>query len=197
MPPSLVDSTPSPTVTQGGSTTISPSSIAAVSSSNKHSDHTGAIVGGVIGGLAFLLLAIVAATLLYRRMRARRTAPSAEFMSIARGTTPGPVPAPGAMRAEGTPTPSGDRLLGLEDEDEGRPPAFAHGPYGDAVFEKVQVAAALREQYQRRDSYAAAQTGYSREGRSEVGHEDESTDMGTEEGYGFDADEKTRYTWAM
>ncbi|KAL1947705.1 hypothetical protein VTO73DRAFT_13429 [Trametes versicolor] len=129
-------------------------------------------------------------------MRARRTAPSAEFMDIVRGTTPGPVPASGAMRAEGTTTPSGDRLLGLEDGDDERSPAFISGAYGDPVFEKVQAAAAMREQYQRHDSHAAAQVEYEGE-KSDVGHEDESTEAGTEEGYGFDGDEKAGYTWAI
>lgn len=196
MSPLPGDSTPSPITTQAGPASVSSSSVAVASSSNKHSDHIGAIVGGAIGGLAFLLLATVATILLYRRMRARRTAPSAEFMGIARGMTPGPAPASDAMRAEGTMTPSGDRLLGLDDQSEVHPPAFSPGAYGDLVLEKVQAAAAMREQYQRRDSYVAAQAVYMNEGQS-VGHEDESTDVGTEEGYGHDGDEKAGYAWAM
>ncbi|KAL1947701.1 hypothetical protein VTO73DRAFT_13425 [Trametes versicolor] len=196
MPPLPGDSTPSPITTQDGPASVSLASVPVASSSNKHSDHTGAIVGGVIGGLAFLLLVTAAAILLYRRMRARRTASSAEFMYIARGTTPGPAPASDAMRAAGTTTPSGDRLLGLEDQSQVHPPAFTPGAYGDLVLEKVQAAAAMREQYQRRDSYVAAQAVYMNEGQS-VGHEDESTDVGTEEGYGHDGDEKAGYTWAL
>lgn len=104
-----------------------------------------------------------------------------------RGTTPG---------AEGTTTPSGDRLLGLQDKGEERPPAFIPAAYGDPVLEKVHAAAAMREQYQRRDSYAVAQAGANKEGlgHSEVGHDDESTEVGTEEDYGY---EKAGYTWAM
>ncbi|KAL1947703.1 hypothetical protein VTO73DRAFT_13427 [Trametes versicolor] len=194
--PSPVILTTGSVVTQDGPASISPASTVAVaSSSDKHSSHTGAIIGGVIGGLAFLLLATAAAILLYRRMRARRTAPSAEFMDIMRGTTPGPVPASGAMRAEGTATPSGDHLLGLEDDGDERPPAFIPGTYGDPVLEKVQAAAAMRQEYQRRGSYAAAQADYKEGLRdSEVGHDDESTDVGTEEDYGY---EKAGYTWAM
>ncbi|EIW60515.1 uncharacterized protein TRAVEDRAFT_70876 [Trametes versicolor FP-101664 SS1] len=134
--PSLLGGFTTPPVSQVGPPSISPAS-GAVASSNKHSNHTGAIVGGVIGGLAFLLLVALATILIYRRMRARRTAPSAEFTEIMRGTTPGPMPAPGTMRTEGTTTPSGDRLLGLGDDDDERPPAFVLGEYGDPVLEKV------------------------------------------------------------
>ncbi|KAL1947702.1 hypothetical protein VTO73DRAFT_13426 [Trametes versicolor] len=167
------------------------------SNPNKHHDHTGAIVGGVIGGLAFLLLTTVATILLYRRMRARRTAPSAEFIDFARGTTPGPGP----VRMEGTTTPSGDRLLPLArqgslDDTDDCPPAFTPGVYGDPVLEKVQAAAAMREQYQRRESYPAAQADYKEPlEHSELGHEDESMEVGTEEGYGFGGDEKAGYAW--
>ncbi|OJT08945.1 hypothetical protein TRAPUB_155 [Trametes pubescens] len=192
--------TGSGSTTSGPQTSASGQSTAALTSSDKHSNHTGAIVGGVIGGLAFLLLAIVAATLLYRRMRARRTAPSAEFMDLARSeTTPGPNP----VRMEGTTTPSGDRLLPLArqdslGDDDDRPPGFAPGAYADPVLEKVQAAAALREQYERRDSYAAAQADHKEGlGHSEVGHDDERTEVGTEEGYGLDGNEKAGYTWAM
>ncbi|EIW60516.1 uncharacterized protein TRAVEDRAFT_70877 [Trametes versicolor FP-101664 SS1] len=196
---SLASSTSSVETSAGVWSSSGVASGTAPPSSSKHSNHTGAIVGGVIGGLAFLLFATVATSLLCRRMRARRTAPSAEFMDLARGTTPGPGP----VRMEGTTTPSGDHLLplarqgSLGDEDD-RPPAFTPGVYGDPVLEKVHAAAALREQYQRRDSYAAAQADYKEPlGDSEVGHEDESTEVGTEEGYGLGWDEKAGYAWAM
>lgn len=203
--------TSSPKPSQSPTTSLSPtapaianeshssSPIQAASNTGKQHEHTGAIAGGVIGGLAFLLLAIVVTILLYRRMRARRTAPSAEFMDLARGTTPGPAP----VRMEGTTTPSGDRLLplarqgSLGDYDD-RPPAFTPGIYADPVFEKVHAAAALREQYQRRDSYAAAQADYKEGlGHAKVGHKDESAEVGTEEGYELGEDEKAGYTWAM
>ncbi|KAL1947704.1 hypothetical protein VTO73DRAFT_13428 [Trametes versicolor] len=176
---------------------------------SKHSNHTGAIVGGVIGSLAFLLLATVATILLRRRMRARHTAPSAEFMGLARGTTPGPGGL-GIVRTTGTMTPSGDRLLSLarqkspgdddddDDDDDDRPPAFTPGAYADPVLEKVQVAAAMREQFKPRDSYYGGTQTDDREGTSDMGHEGESTQVGTEEDYGSGGDEKSGYyTWAM
>lgn len=164
----------------------SPSSVSAVTSRSKHSDHTGAIVGGVIGGFALFLLIAIGTILLRRRLRARRTAPSAEFMDIARGATPGRTPTPGFVRVEGTTTPSGDRFLPLarqgslaDDGDDDRPPMFTPGAYTDPVFEKVRVAAAMREEY---------------EGRSSLAHEEESV----EEGHGANGDEKVgQYTWAM
>ncbi|KAI8998765.1 hypothetical protein BD414DRAFT_476028 [Trametes punicea] len=138
------------------------------------SNHTGAIVGGVLGGAVFLLLALTALALLRRRMRARRTAPSAEFMAIARRggiLSPGagastPVPFDigggrgGASGGDGAATPTGDWLLplarqsSLEDDGE-RPPPFTPGNYTDPVLEKVQAAAEMREMYRRRESYAA------------------------------------------
>ncbi|EIW60513.1 uncharacterized protein TRAVEDRAFT_70875 [Trametes versicolor FP-101664 SS1] len=196
---SMGESSTSNIQTSASARSNSAASGAALPSSSTHSTHTGAIVGGIIGGLAFLLLAVVATILLRRRMRARRTAPSAEFMSLARGTTPGL--SPGAVRMKGTMTPSGDRLLSLArqrslGDDVDRPPAFTPGAYADPVLEKVQVATAMREQYRPRDSYAAAQAGW--EGTSEMGNEGESTQVGTEEGYGSGGDEKSGYyTWAI
>ncbi|KAI0670511.1 hypothetical protein C8Q78DRAFT_1079470 [Trametes maxima] len=120
--------------------------------------NTGAIVGGVIGGLAFLLLAACAFIIVRRRLRARRTAPSAEFMDLARGTTPA-----GAMRFDGATTPLADysvpltreSSLGDADADADPPPAFTPGSYADPVYEKVLASAALREHYDKRASYSA------------------------------------------
>lgn len=182
----------------------SSSTSSSLASSSKHSNHTGTIVGGVIGGLAVLLLATVATILLRRRMRARHTAPSAEFMGLARGTlTPGP--GSGLVRTAGTMTPSGDRLLSLapqrslDDDDDDRPPAFTPGAYADPVLEKVQVAAAMREQYKPHDSYYGGAQVHYKEETSEMGHEGESAQVGTEEGgYELSGDEKAGYyTWAM
>ncbi|KAI0646923.1 hypothetical protein C8Q79DRAFT_1009081 [Trametes meyenii] len=122
--------------------------------SSRGDDHTGAIVGGVIGGLAFLLLAACAFVIVRRRLRARRTAPSAEFMDMARGTTPA-----GMMGFDSVTTPLADRSVPLARqsslEEADLPPAFTPGSYTDPVYEKVQAAAALREHYQRRASYGA------------------------------------------
>lgn len=125
--------------------------------SSSHSPHTGAIVGGVLGALALLLLASLAFLLLRRRRRASHTPPSAEFMHFARGA------ASPAFVSDGTTTPSnmmtkaGDllplaRYPSLEQPYEDLPPAFTPGLYRDPVFEKVHEAAAMREQFAARDA---------------------------------------------
>ncbi|CDO70768.1 hypothetical protein BN946_scf184798.g83 [Trametes cinnabarina] len=123
--------------------------------------HAGAIVGGVIGGLALLLLALVAAVINCRRRRASRTAPSAEFMDIAqRGGLKGFLSSDAAIvHLDSSTSPTGDRLIPLawqsSLEDDERPPAFTPSSYSDPVFEKVQAAVEMREQYRQRESHAA------------------------------------------
>ncbi|KAI0831165.1 hypothetical protein BC628DRAFT_1352624 [Trametes gibbosa] len=58
----------------------------------KHAASLGAIIGGALGGLALLLLLVVGGLVWWRRTQRTRTAPSAEFEGIARGTTPMPLP---------------------------------------------------------------------------------------------------------
>ncbi|KAI9064293.1 hypothetical protein FKP32DRAFT_1591724 [Trametes sanguinea] len=133
-----------------------------VSGAASNSNHTGAIVGGVIGGLALILIALAAAVLIRRHRRAMRTAPSAEFMDIARrgGLKSSSSPDPATMHLDSSMSPTGDRLIPLARqsslEDDERPPAFTPGSYSDPVFEKVQAAAEMREQYRQRESYTAA-----------------------------------------
>lgn len=186
--------------------------------SSKHRDHTGAIVGGVIGGLAFFLLVTICAMLLRRRRRAQRTAPSAEFMGIVRGTTPGPAPTPAFARVEGSATPSGDRLLPLPladdghgHDDEEHPPLFTPGAYVDPVFEKVRAAAAMREEYEGRSSTAYGHEPEEESAASEVYEDCRSSTVyeedGIEKGYGLDGEEKGygvggdekfgEYAWAI
>ncbi|KAH9854097.1 hypothetical protein C2E23DRAFT_894274 [Lenzites betulinus] len=124
-------------------------------STNAHTHPTplGAIIGGALGGLALLLLLVVAGIALHRRMRRARMAPSAEFVGIARGTTPMPLPlarpsggfGSGSGRglgagAGGSTTPSsGARLVPLARqrsrsfEGEGEGESVAHG-YEDDEF---------------------------------------------------------------
>ncbi|KAI0374753.1 hypothetical protein BV20DRAFT_960910 [Pilatotrama ljubarskyi] len=180
---------PNPDPTSSAHSSAHSLSSAAAAASDPPKSHTGAIVGGVLGGLALLLLAACAVVLVRRLMRARRTAPSAEFMNLARGNTGTPT----AFGA--TPTPglgSGDRLIplarqtsvedhlgmGVDVEGQGGgaqgqgapPPPFTPGDWTDPVYEKVQAAAAALEHWQRRES-------------SDFGH-------GHSHGYGADGVEK-------
>ncbi|OSD01646.1 hypothetical protein PYCCODRAFT_1425857 [Trametes coccinea BRFM310] len=149
--------TPSPSPS-GGQRSASHGVTGAASNNN----HAGAIVGGVIGGLALILIALAAAVLIRRHRRAMRTAPSAEFMDIARrgGLKGSPSPGPATVHLDSSMSPTGDRLIPLARqsslEDDERPPAFTSGSYSDPVFEKVQAAAEMREQYRQRESYTAA-----------------------------------------
>ncbi|KAF8582073.1 hypothetical protein K439DRAFT_182255 [Ramaria rubella] len=59
--------------------------------------NTGAVVGGVLGGLILITLAAIAFFLLHRR-RKMRTAPSAEFYIFARSDGPRPAFLPGLSR---------------------------------------------------------------------------------------------------
>ncbi|KAI0336393.1 hypothetical protein GY45DRAFT_394969 [Cubamyces sp. BRFM 1775] len=155
----------------------------AVGSRGTGRSDTGAIVGGVIGGFALLLLAICIAVLLRRRARARRTAPSAEFMDIMRhggiglgtggsGGALSPVKHDGGSTTPGLDDYYSDAIgenggLGSARErpifpyarqssleSDEPPPAFTPGPYKDPVLEKVQAAAEMRERYFRRESLA-------------------------------------------
>ncbi|TBU28187.1 hypothetical protein BD311DRAFT_807171 [Dichomitus squalens] len=92
---------------------------------------TGAIVGGVIGALAFLALLAIIASFLVRRRRKSLQPPSAEFMFIVRGRRKLDI-VPTYWRE----TPA---------EDKKRPPAVhATSP----MPENVQASAAMWEQYE-------------------------------------------------
>ncbi|KAI0752341.1 hypothetical protein C8Q80DRAFT_442865 [Daedaleopsis nitida] len=137
----------------GGTVTSSPPVAAATVGASSES-HAGAIAGGVIGAL--LSLALLAAALLFflrRRARKQRPAPSAEFLSIARGGgSASPVFAAKGDRWEmGTPTNTHFVTLGQGPpgsvEDDELPPAFTPGHYRDPVLEKVQESAEMRQWY--------------------------------------------------
>ncbi|KAI9064295.1 hypothetical protein FKP32DRAFT_620100 [Trametes sanguinea] len=121
----------------------------------RKSNHTGAIAGGVLGGLALLIALLAGLAMLRRKRRASRTAPSAEFMHMARsgGTN---------ARVGGgtTPTFDQDGSVGSCSDDPPPGPPFTEGGfygYSDPVLEKVWEAAEMREQYRRRsESYATA-----------------------------------------
>ncbi|KAI0637099.1 hypothetical protein C8Q77DRAFT_1154972 [Trametes polyzona] len=178
-PPSSTTSVPIPDASQGPSPLpLGPSTDGPGPHPSNPPNHTRAMIGGIVGGLALLLLLLAAAALLLRRRaRARRTAPSAEFMDLARGTTPALLPS----SSGGSATPSGDRLLphtsdargefgsdghgnghkhggggGDRDRDEERPPAFTPGDFvfTDPVLEKVHAAAMMREHYFRDDGFS-------------------------------------------
>ncbi|KAI0336394.1 hypothetical protein GY45DRAFT_394492 [Cubamyces sp. BRFM 1775] len=183
---------------------------------------TGAIVGGVIGGLALVLLVACGVIILRRRIRARHTAPSAEFMAIMRhGGVLGGAGHSGALspvkRGGGSTTPGhgyysdvagmGERQMlspvrrqsSLESDE--RPPAFTPGLYyKDPVLEKVHAAAEMREEYfrfRREPTVATAAA-------AGVGVEPEvGPTMGTDgcesgHGHGYTIDpEKADYAWAI
>ncbi|KAI0664938.1 hypothetical protein C8Q70DRAFT_940807 [Cubamyces menziesii] len=142
---------------------------------NRHNS-TGSIVGGVIGGLALVLLIAFATILLRRRIRARHTAPSAEFVGVMRhggilgsGNVLSPVKQDGRAATPGNhyhdyAAEMIDRSASTSEdwthplvrqssfESDERPPAFTPGAYRDPVLEKVRTAAAMREHYLRRES---------------------------------------------
>ncbi|KAL5490223.1 hypothetical protein ACEPAI_5056 [Sanghuangporus weigelae] len=116
--------------------------VAAATGSNK----TGAIVGGVLGGLVFVLLLILGAILFLRRRRRKRTPASAEFRDryIPRSTAP-PPPLRHPLAAQTSresldPDGDGD---GADDFAEMRyhpsepPPPFTKGSFSDPLFEKI------------------------------------------------------------
>ena len=112
------------------------------------STSTGAIAGGVVGGLALLALIAVGAFLFIRHRRKSRPPPSAEFMHLARG--PSEL---GFATMDGKKSPTLHRLMpgplarrgSLEDEEQA-PPMSPVG-YRDPVLEKAQESAAMREKY--------------------------------------------------
>ncbi|OSD01645.1 hypothetical protein PYCCODRAFT_501225 [Trametes coccinea BRFM310] len=78
----------------------------------RHRNNPGAIAGGVVGGVILLVLLLAGLLLLWRWIRARRTAPSAEFMHVVhRGGFSGfggegSTPFMRAMRLDESTTPS-------------------------------------------------------------------------------------------
>ncbi|KAH9901254.1 hypothetical protein C8Q73DRAFT_236370 [Cubamyces lactineus] len=222
--------TASPTVYDEHSTSISTNNIQssalsnANSSSNTHtrtSNSTGAIVGGVLGGIALLLVFVIAIGLLRRRMRARRTAPSAEFMDIMRngrlGVGLGAGGSGGALspvkRDGGSTTPGleyySDAVgltggIGLGNErlmfplvrrssldSDEPPPAFTPGSYKDPVLEKAHAAAEMREHYFRRESLATMA------GAEALGVDGRESESG-HDGHGHTMDsEKAEFAWAI
>ncbi|OCH87427.1 hypothetical protein OBBRIDRAFT_796251 [Obba rivulosa] len=128
----------------------SASSTVHIAAAISHSNHAGAIAGGVIGSFAFLAAVLGAAFVLRRRhIRKNHVAPSAEFMAVA------PRPGTGFGPAD-TPTPY-EHDFSTEDLEQ--PPPFTPGKWTDPVYEKVQASAALQEQYSR--SYDQHQAGAS------------------------------------
>ncbi|OSD01644.1 hypothetical protein PYCCODRAFT_502507 [Trametes coccinea BRFM310] len=137
----------------------------------------------------------VIAAVLRRRRRASRTAPSSEFMQMARnggtdarlrgGTTPT------FARLNGATTPAGDQPLPYSHQDgsvesgsDDPPPLFTEGwfyGYTDPVLDKVREAADMREQYRRRSESFATAREFKLGDDESKGHESEPDDS-TEEG---------------
>ncbi|KAL7283288.1 hypothetical protein ACG7TL_002717 [Trametes sanguinea] len=161
----------------------------------KNSKHTGVIAGGILGGLVLLIAALTMLAVLRRRRRASRTAPSSEFMQMARnggtdarlrgGTTPT------FARLNGATTPAGDQPLPYSHQDgsvesgsDDPPPPFTEGwfyGYTDPVLDKVREAADMREQYRRRSESFATAREFKLGDDESKGHESEPDDS-TEEG---------------
>lgn len=83
---------PSSSTTTDSGTTVTPSAVNQVpqsSSGGSSSSNTGAIVGGVVGGVAFLSCIALGLFLYMRRRRRKRIAPSSEFINSLR---PGVAP---------------------------------------------------------------------------------------------------------
>ncbi|TBU32358.1 hypothetical protein BD311DRAFT_775429 [Dichomitus squalens] len=145
--------TASPTVAQSGGSSSSANNKPAVTpkpvSVSKSSNNTGAIAGGVIGGLLFIAFLVALAFFIRRRRRRARIPPSAEFMHMAREGAEGPELAFVSFDPDGRATPA--RLIPLARqssiEDDERPPAFTPGSYSDPILEKVHASAAMRDQY--------------------------------------------------
>ncbi|KAJ8453467.1 hypothetical protein ONZ51_g13581 [Trametes cubensis] len=180
----------------------------------------GAVAGGVIGGLVLLLIAACAIILLRRRARARRTAPSAEFIDIMRNggletrfgaessggalspikhdhgsTTPGLDYYSDAVGSTGGLDSTSERLtspLARQSSLESNepPPAFSPGSYKDPVLEKVHTAAEMREYYLRRESLA------SMAGAEPLGLDGHESEGGHGHEHTMDS-EKATYAWAM
>ena len=105
-----------------------------------NSSKTGAIVGGVFGGLIFLALLALGIFLFLRRRKRKRTPASAEFRDRASPW----ITFTGAQEPEFGPSPSQEYLNarryrdGDGDGNDGPPPPFAPGDFNQPVFEKVE-----------------------------------------------------------
>ncbi|TCD60923.1 hypothetical protein EIP91_009296 [Steccherinum ochraceum] len=134
LPASSITFPSGPTPTQSNAGTSPPISVTPTvraASSSK----AGPIAGGVIG--AVILIALLAgAFLFWRRRKAKRMAPSAEFMHH-RGMTPS-LSAPPLLRDVST--------RDSEEEDTSPPPPFSRGNFNDPIFEKLTAAAAQRQE---------------------------------------------------
>ncbi|KAI9064294.1 hypothetical protein FKP32DRAFT_620056 [Trametes sanguinea] len=131
---------------------------------------TGAIAGGVAGGVVFVALVLAGLLVLRRWLRARRTAPSAEFMHVVHrggfggGGGEGSTPIMTAMRLDESTTPSEatGRLSpfpyqrSFESHESSTPPAMA-AMYREAGSEKVYpVAEDMHQQCRPHGSYASS-----------------------------------------
>ena len=112
-------------------------------------------MGGVLGGVALVVLAVLAFLFIRRRRRRSRAAdvaPSAEFMRMAREGTPSFVAfhdSSGGDSVDFSGTPRSHTPLvhqGLLDAHE-HPPPFTPGSYTDPVYEKVQESESLHAWY--------------------------------------------------
>ncbi|KAL5529295.1 hypothetical protein ACEPAG_5280 [Sanghuangporus baumii] len=139
--PTLTSTPSSPAAESSG-----PPSISVQAAAPKGSKKTGAIAGGVLGGLAFILLLILGAILFLRRRRRKRTPASAEFRDryIPRSTAP-PPPLRHPLATQTSREsfdPDGDDD-GAHDFAEMRyhpseaPPPFTKGSFRDPLFEKI------------------------------------------------------------
>ncbi|CDO70770.1 hypothetical protein BN946_scf184798.g85 [Trametes cinnabarina] len=148
------------------------------SSGGSRRNNADAIAGGLLGGLVFLIIVLTALVILRGRLRARRTAPSAQFMHIARrGDAGAGAPSKGggtpewfhADRLNGAATPVHDQLLShahltesAESSSEGHPPPPGRDDRyyvypTDPVLQKAREAAGTWELYRRRsESFATA-----------------------------------------
>ncbi|KAJ8469650.1 hypothetical protein ONZ51_g8839 [Trametes cubensis] len=173
--------------------------------------NTGAIAGGIVGALAIVLLILCAAIFLRRRMRARHTAPSAEFMNMGilkrRGGPrtwygvgcPGGITSPfkreGGTTMPGLERPTNPLASRSSLESDESPTAYTPRSYTDSVLEKAHAAGKMREYHFRLASLQlATATGASETGLMGLdGHESEG---GHQHGYMMDP-EKAEYASAI
>ncbi|KAL5533210.1 hypothetical protein ACEPAF_4986 [Sanghuangporus sanghuang] len=123
-----------------------PPSISSQVTAATGSNETGAIVGGVLGGLVFILLLILGTIIFLRRRRRKRTPASAEFRDryIPRSTAlPPPLRHPLAAqtsRESLDPDGDGDGADGFAEmryHPSEPPPPFTKGSFNDPLFEKI------------------------------------------------------------